>query len=271
MPTPANQAHSWPKEAARLPSAPGQSAPASLSRVAHAGDTPSPVSSGGEEPGRGVLEGPSPAEVLASSPQPLPVTRGRQRWGSGKRKRGVSSGSSEVSSEVSSQDVPGLEPRATQPANDLERFAGLLSAWNRVPGESCQRQEGIGKGSSCTVYEGVWEGQRVAVKSYYAVSAGLIHNELGILNRLGSHPNLISIIGWYKFDGTFHIITPRADVNLRGHLAAKPAGLSEVEVVRIAIDILEGLAHMHSKSIVTATSSPTTSSSSRRGARLSPS
>lgn len=75
--------------------------------------------------------------------------------------------------------------------------------------------------------------------------------EAQVLVPFGEHPNIVSIKGFFKENGTAYIAMPYLDgMSLDDYLAAKGRTLSEEEAVNIAVAVLDGLRATHAKNLL---------------------
>ncbi|OAG29068.1 hypothetical protein NEDG_01207 [Nematocida displodere] len=112
--------------------------------------------------------------------------------------------------------------------------------------------EQIGKGATCTVYEGCHTKTRkkVAIKAIDSSSKRNLHlavNEIRVLQRL-DHPNIIKLIETVETQTQTLLVLEKCKFSLSS--VAKTGSLSYKVVLRIFRDLLVGLRYLHGKGII---------------------
>lgn len=112
--------------------------------------------------------------------------------------------------------------------------------------------EQIGKGATCTVYEGRNRktGERVAIKAIDSRVKRHLHlaiNEIRVLRRLG-HPNVVRLVETIETDTQTLLVLEKCKFSLSS--VVKQGALSHKVVVRLFRDLLVGLRYLHSHGII---------------------
>jgi ankyrin repeat protein len=121
-----------------------------------------------------------------------------------------------------------------------------------IPSSEIQFLEVINRGSSCVVHRGMWRGTQVAIKQFkleYSTSAKELEKfikEMQVLSTV-RHPNLILLMGVCIDSPNLCLISElvaHSSLFQAIHKSTKPLSLETR--MRIAIQITQGLAYLHS-------------------------
>ena len=121
-----------------------------------------------------------------------------------------------------------------------------------------QLLEEIGKGSYATVYKGrnVFSRSLVAIKAILKEelsknfrSAHSLINEVNVMKKL-KHNRIINLMGMYESDKTLYLVLEYVGGGDLFQRLIKRGKYSEGKAVRFMRNLLEALAHMHSRGIV---------------------
>ncbi|KAI5189049.1 hypothetical protein NECID01_0404 [Nematocida sp. AWRm77] len=112
--------------------------------------------------------------------------------------------------------------------------------------------EQIGKGATCTVYEGQNRstGECVAIKAISSGTQRNLHlaiNEIRVLERL-AHPNIVGLLETIETDTQTLLVLEKCKFSLSS--VVKSGALAHKVVVRIFRDLLVGLRYMHANGII---------------------
>ena len=112
--------------------------------------------------------------------------------------------------------------------------------------------EKLGRGGFGEVWLAQRDGKPFAIK--FAVGQQIdwkaIAQEIGLWVLCGRHPNILQLIEARNFDGQIALISEYAADGSLDQLIKTTSGLDELKAVSIAIEILNGLDHLHSKGII---------------------
>ncbi|XP_015775536.1 PREDICTED: angiopoietin-1 receptor-like isoform X4 [Acropora digitifera] len=142
--------------------------------------------------------------------------------------------------------------------------------WTEIPFENIKIMDELGSGAFGVVYKGEICGKNgeitpCAVKALKASATDEemrdLYNELEIMSNIGSHPNLVNLLGACTKDGNLLVVLEIAEngslieflkkirsknENYEGEGAAVSGGLSTDMKLSIALDVAKGMAHLAS-------------------------
>ncbi|XP_067025155.1 angiopoietin-1 receptor-like [Acropora muricata] len=142
--------------------------------------------------------------------------------------------------------------------------------WTEIPFENIKIMDELGSGVFGVVYKGEICGKNgeitpCAVKALKASATDEetrdLYNELKIMSNIGSHPNLVNLLGACTKDGNLLVVLEIAEngslieflkkirsknENYEGEGAALSGGLSTDMKLSIALDVAKGMAHLAS-------------------------
>ena len=127
-------------------------------------------------------------------------------------------------------------------------------------GELNHETKPVGSGAYGVVYRGIWRGAQVAIKKL--IIDGLyggdverlleeFHSEIGVMNLIGDHPNVIRLIGVCSKAPNLCLVTPWVTHgSLEDLLFKKREQLPLKTRIRVARDIAAGILHLHFEGII---------------------
>ncbi|XP_067025150.1 angiopoietin-1 receptor-like [Acropora muricata] len=142
--------------------------------------------------------------------------------------------------------------------------------WREIPFQNIKIMDELGSGAFGVVYKGEICGENgeitpCAVKALKASATDEemrdLYNELEIMSNIGSHPNLVNLLGACTKDGNLLVVLEIAEngslieflkkirsknENYEGEGAAVSGGLSTDMKLSIALDVAKGMAHLAS-------------------------
>jgi len=115
----------------------------------------------------------------------------------------------------------------------------------------------LGSGGSGSVHEALWRGSRVAVKVLHPSrqispsAAEAFRREVAVMAKVGTHPNVVSVLGACLSPPTMAIITELADGgSVHGALHEEAIRPKYGTLLQIAEDVACAMAHCHSLRLV---------------------
>lgn len=142
-----------------------------------------------------------------------------------------------------------------QPSQSNQRWAKPISNITNVTPFIDGRQF---KGSHGEVQEGVWfnengQAHKVAIKSAKGFSTNdayeALRSEINILMEIPYHPNIIWVIG-VRFGNDPIIVEEWMSTDLKNLLKEYAPGLTYRQILKICLDVVTGLDHLHAHNVV---------------------
>lgn len=124
-----------------------------------------------------------------------------------------------------------------------------LNDWAIPREEIISSDKELGRGSYGIVFEGTFRGCKVAVKKFHKVllsdyNRSKFEREMIMASRC-RHPNLLQLIGSTNDDNNIWFVTELLDTTLRKVISQSESELTYSQLVKLALDVAQGLNYLH--------------------------